>query len=257
MSKKNDITTERIDSVAGLLQRVVELYTGNHSVLFRGHQVADWILEPRIARTKFRPRHSAFVLKAEQRMLDEFERLSVPYLAGREISSPWDRLALAQHHGLPTRLLDWSTNPLVALWFAVAQPPYKNYDAAIWAYEANEDNIANLSDDPFNLPRTQIFRPRHHDARIVAQSGWFTVHKYSTASKRERFSALDRIEVHRSELRKLIVPRKYFASIREDLARCGIQRCALFPDLSGLCGHLLWQFSPLTDETDYDVASSL
>ena len=253
MSKKSEIPTEEIDSVAGLLQRVVKLYTGNHSVLFRGHQVADWILTPRIARTNFRLRHSASVLKAEKRMLDEFERLSVPYLAGREISSHWDRLALAQHHGLPTRLLDWSANPLVALWFAVAQPPDGESDAAVWAYEAEEENIANLSDDPFTLPRTQIFRPRHHDARIVAQSGWFTVHKYLTANE-GRFSALDRIEIHRSELRKFIVPRQYFASIRDDLARCGIQRNALFPDLSGLCGHLLWQFSPLSDETNYDVA---
>lgn len=255
MSTSVNIPIEKVDSVSGLLSRIVELYTGNRSILFRGHRCEDWVLVPRIARTPLRVSYSADPLKTEQYMLDEFERLAVPYLGNRDITSVWDRLALAQHHGLPTRLMDWTSNPLVALWFAIEQPPERNMDAAIWAYGTDEDDIVSLKKSPFDLPRTLIFRPRHHDSRIVAQSGWFTVHKYMVSGG--HFSSLERIKTYRSELRKFVIPKQYFASLRDDLARCGIQRAALFPDLSGLCGQLLWHFSPLSDETKYDVSSSL
>jgi FRG domain len=250
-----DVSIEEVDSVADLLHRITELFTGHGSVLFRGHRCEHWELVPRIARTEFRIRYATDIPKTEQRMLDEFERLSVPHLGGRSIASTWDVLALAQHHGLPTRLLDWTSNPLVALWFAVEQPTADGKDGALWAYETDEGDIVDQKKSPFGLSKTQIFRPRHHDSRIVAQAGWFTVHKYM--ERDQRFSSLERIKAHRSELRKFVVPCKYFPSLRDDLARCGIQHAALFPDLSGLCNQLRWHFSPLSDEGDYDVASSL
>lgn len=255
MTTAKEIPSEEITSLSGLVDRVVSLYTGNHSVLFRGHTCEDWTLEPKLARTPLRLRYLADPVGAERRMLEEFERLSVPYLEGRSLISKWDILALARHHGLPTRLLDWSSNPLVALWFAVECPPERHRDAAIWAFETSESDIVKPEMSPFELSRTQIFRPRHHDARIVAQSGWFTIHKYM--DKSGHYSALERIPAHRSELRKFVIPKRYFAPLRDDLSRCGVQRAALFPDLAGLCDQLRWHFSPLADEGDYDVASSL
>lgn len=246
MSAKDDT----VGSLPEYLQRIEEQYTGNHSVLFRGQRCDDWNLTPRIARTTFRRRYSS-LLDAERKMLEEFERLSLPHVTNRDMASPWDRLALAQHHGLPTRLLDWTTNPLVALWFAIDKPPERNRNAAVWAFEADETDYVGIEKNPFGLPKTLIFRPRHLDARIIAQSGWFTVHKFM--DEKSRFSALNKIKAQVPRLRKLIIPREYFASLRDDLARCGITRATLFSDLSGLCGHIEWQFSPLPDEHDYDA----
>jgi hypothetical protein len=82
--------------------------------LFRG-QEQDWELIPKIGRVGFRNIGDE---NAEQKMLDDFKRLSMPHLL-RVPKNDWDWLALAQHHGMATRLLDWTTNPLVALWFAV------------------------------------------------------------------------------------------------------------------------------------------
>jgi FRG domain len=229
MTTSLDIRIQEVKSVANLLDLVGEQFAGNHEVLFRGHRTESWTLTPRIAR-------------AEAKMLAEFGRLAVPHLGSRPVYTPWDLLALAQHHGLPTRLLDWTSNPLVALWFAVQKPANAGASAAIWAYDIDTQDIVAPETSPFEQSKTMVFRPRHHDARIIAQAGWFTVHKYISSS--ERFSTLERIKVHRSELQKFIVPAQYFASLRDD----GIHQASLFPDLSGLCGNLLWQYAMLKDE---------
>jgi len=248
-------STEKICSLPELLQRVVELYTGSRFILFRGQRCQDWGLTPKIARTNFRVRYAGPTPEIEEKIFGEFNRLAVPHMGPRMISSPWDQLALAQHHGLPTRLLDWSTNPMVGLWFAVEQPPEREQDAAVWAYEASEADFVKEEPSPFMIHRTVIFRPHHHDSRIVAQSGWFTAHRYQPES--ERFSSLERISARRPSLRKFVVPKQYFPSLRDDLARCGITRASLFPDLAGLCAHLTWHFSLQPDEQSYDASSSL
>jgi FRG domain len=243
------IPEENVGSLPDYLQLIEELYTGNYSVLFRGQRCKDWNLVPRIGRTKFRRRFSS-LLDTEKELVEEFELLSVPLRNNRDISSPWDRLSLAQHHGLPTRLLDWTTNPMIALWFAIENPPERDKDAAVWAFSAEKSDYVKTEKDPFFLPKTLVFRPSHLDARIIAQSSLFTVHKFM--ENKSRFIHLDENRSQKTRLRKFIIPKQYFAALRDDLARCGITRISLFPDLAGLCSHLVWQFSPLHDEIGYD-----
>jgi hypothetical protein len=128
------------------------------------------------------------------------------------IDSPWEQFALMQHHGLPTRLLDWSRSPLSALYFALTQDPNSNTDRVVWIlppYELNEHNLGlasifcpgilqsrhlkvdkekaiNLDAylpqaldplDHYSLPEKAIaIESPLSGARIKAQQGCFTLH---------------------------------------------------------------------------------
>lgn len=244
-----------VSSLTNFLEEVTKRFAGIDHVLFRGHQDSRWSLTPRIARLNLRLRFEDFRLNAERSILEEFERLAAPHLAARGITTKWDLLALAQHQGLPTRLLDWSTNPLVALWFAVEKPALEGSSAAVWAFPASEKDIVDQAKLPDDLDRTMIFRPRHHDSRIAAQAGWFTVHKYSESAR--RYSKFERLRRQHVYLTKFIIPSKGLPEIRDQLARCGVSRSTLFPDLAGLCAHLTWKYEKLSDEDGYDLRMSL
>ena len=92
----------------------------NADLIFRG-QRSEKPLLPKLGRLDLKGSKE----NIEKLMLTEFKRGSLP-LTEFKPENNWDWLALAQHHGLPTRLLDWTYSALVALWFAVEKPAKKN-----------------------------------------------------------------------------------------------------------------------------------
>jgi hypothetical protein len=253
LRKRPDIPQVSVNSVSELLNEVAKSCTGGETHFFRGHQRQDWKLCPRLGRMKPRLRFlSQPIEQLEQKMLREFKRLAVPHVGNRQLVSEWDVLSMAQHHGLPTRMLDWSSNPLVALWFAVEKAA-DDVEASVWMYRTSDSELVDseATDSPFKLKQTKFYVPRHHDSRIVAQGGCFSVHLLN--SEKQTFNSLDLIAVQRGRLRQFLVPGDAFAVIRDELARCGITRAALFPDLAGLCGHMLWQYEALEDEAGFEA----
>jgi hypothetical protein len=213
------------------------------TLLFRG-QPEDKPLLPRLARLKLRTGKS--ILAAEASMFNDFHLRALPYL-DIDTEDEWEWLALAQHHGMPTRLLDWTINPMVALWFAVAGPPKDNGHGVVWIFRVEDrDLIEDEDEDPFAGDKTRVFQPRHITPRIIAQSGWFTSHKYLEAG---RFIALERNSKYKKRLTKLTVPPSQFSKLRKSLDRNGFNSATLFADLSGLTRHIEWKHARLEDET--------
>src|SRR5262245_17272041 len=97
-----------------MTQEINERGLAHDRALFRGVSKCEWTLIPKIGRV-VKALNSAVRRDWETRMFRTFMRRGAPYVGNWKPSTDWDWLALAQHHGLPTRLLDWSHNPLVAL----------------------------------------------------------------------------------------------------------------------------------------------
>ena len=218
--------------------------------LFRG-QTEDWPLLPKLARLYKQQQLKGPYLDIERKMLDEFSRQAAIYVANNQ--TPWDWLALAQHHGMATRLLDWTENPLLALWFAVKNAP-KDADqgkhGVVWIFSPPDQRYIDSSSEesPFSSTSTKILLPRHSNMRLRVQSGRFTVHHYRQEDG--EFIPLEKHKTYKKYLKKITIKSEAFSQIRSDLDRCGLNAGTMFPDLGGLAEHIEWRHTLLDDEKD-------
>jgi hypothetical protein len=221
---------------------------------FRGHADASWTLTPSLYRLE-----PAIGIGAEhyseRELLDTFRQRARRYLEFTP-RNDWEWLFVMQHHGLPTRLLDWTESALVALHFAVQDQP-KPRDAAVWAvnpwwinervfgkyalFVPEDERAAPWTPGHPDSDRAQeaiAIRPSHDSARIQAQRGVFTIHGSDQGSL-DRLAALTGRDAY---LRKLVVPADAIAHLRQQLAVAGITDTLLFPELPSLCRELKRQF---------------
>jgi hypothetical protein len=114
---------------------------------FRGQSkrtVDGYMLTPSVAR--YKQLGSLSLAELEQKeweVLETFSNHLLTYVQHRP-QTAWEELAIAQHHGLPTRFMDWTTNPLVALYFAVRHTSGKSQDSAVYVLISNPKRYADL-----------------------------------------------------------------------------------------------------------------
>jgi hypothetical protein len=210
-----------------------------HHCVFRGHNSASYSLLPKVARISHT---SSTRKKFEQSIFNFFKRQAHPLL--KQIpANDWEWLTLAQHHGLPTRMLDWTYNPFVACYFAVESS--SDSDGAIFALRAvtrlSDKKIATMS--PFEVDKAYKYIPVHVVGRLVTQEGLFTVQPQIETPLEDSLRPDWKLE-------KLIIPKELKRKMRYNLYRQGIHQASLFPDLDGLAKHLEWQHTVLPEGSE-------
>lgn len=220
---------------------------------FRGHSKLSYILRPSVGRIG--KVASEGVLKREKSMFLNFKKHACMFSKDSEYI---DVAMLGQHYGLPTRLLDWTYNPLVALYFAVKSNPDADgvvyalkagvqstksfsYEQLLWAED--EDEMSSFERSSFckkdgsenkekqlnyfnyicnKYKKCLRISPRAITQRIVSQSSFFTVHA----------NPFDSIE--NKVQKKIIIPTSAKGALHSQLERMGVHEYSLFPDLGGL-----------------------
>lgn len=196
------------------------------TTIFRGvRDSKKHTLIPSLGRGEFAEGGDDSITRNERKMFKWFREAALPYLSFTP-RNDWEWLAIAQHHGMPTRLLDWTYNPLVALYFAVEKE--HEGDSAIYVYSRTETVDVEEIVSPFEVTEVIRYRPPHISSRIVAQSGLFTVHNEPDKSYEP------------DDIEKLIVKGEERLNIKKQLYKYGISQKTLFPGLDGLAYDLKW-----------------
>lgn len=208
------------------LHKQFQVYDPQYTV-YRGVSSLDHKLVPTLGRLSLKKGDT--YKTAEHRILKVFKERSIPFLRNNPENN-WEWLALAQHHGLPTRLLDWTRNPLVAAYFAVQQS--SSEDCVIYVLNQEKQSLVdvNLLSNPLEVSGDPLrYIPSHVTERIIVQNGLFTFHP-GNPSKPYESDYIDRI----------IIPAGDRKRLKKDLYRYGVHEASMFPGLDGLAGHIKW-----------------
>ena len=219
---KGPMAEARIDSFEDFHQLVQGLPV--EDAIYRGVPDKSYVLKPNIGRVQPPPGKSRQEL--EQEIFELFKQRAVHFTSFAP-RNDWDWLALAQHHGLPTRLLDWTRNPLVALYFAV-DDEFRG-ESAIYVARGVKPLSPLEYQDPFQFPGVAKFVPDWIIQRISAQSAVFTIHPNPEADYCPR------------NLTRVAIPSRIRHTLKTILDGYGINRSTLFADLDGLTRHIAWQ----------------
>lgn len=214
-------------------------YYNGHDWMFRGVTDVGHGLVPKIGREKTRKlkdvpgsterKRVPYRLEDERAVLDMFRQQARAHLQSiPQTNLEW--LAIAQHFGLPTRLLDWTDSLLVAAWFAVEKGGAKKMDSAIWVAKGVRTVSLDEPEDPLDLPEPAAYRPPHISPRIAAQGSILMMCPQPTQEVAPPFSE------------KIVIAHEVEFTIKKRLNACGINRRHLFPDLAGLTQHLEWMY---------------
>lgn len=259
MGKPKEVVVRTLSEFLNEVEKVQGL-AGN-SLWYRGIGDSAYKLIPALYRHK-KTKDADGLASLERKIMTRFRQRSLPY-HDRQLSDDWDALFFMQHYGVPTRLLDWTENPFVALHFALMSARSSMTaagkisfpsNAALWILDPvawNRHALKHISfsgevltpdDDALkgyrptpgfsgmqNLP-VAIYGA-HNSARIVAQQGVFTVFGRD-ASEMEQAYSKGAFPINC--LTRFVFAKSAIPTMRKALLNHGTTESVVFPDLEGL-----------------------
>lgn len=244
-----------------------ECETNSKNIYYRGQANRDWKIECSLFRRN--------LLKKEDQMLQEIinRRPKDFFYCNNNL----DKLVLLQHYGIPTRLLDITLNPLVALFFACDDEKEKNTDGAVYIFEEGFEfdftsgdiisdfaffkNEGTYKDFKSNLKKENVLdedstienvlkkkyvliKPKMNNERIIAQQGLFLC--FSNSGLEGNIE--DKLQLKKKNFtieasKKILISREFKNQILEELENIGIKKSILFPELENHVGELIKKFS--------------
>jgi FRG domain len=218
---------------------------------------------PRVSHTLDTSLQAGGFVAHEKHLLSSFRKYAVESAVHGD--SVWNWLSLAKHHGLPTRLLDWSYSPYVAMHFATANSREFDTDGAIWCVDYQKTNEllppplrGILKKDDANIFTTELlnevatsldqfdalgsdfvvfFEPPSLDERIVNQFALFSLPSSAKVSLEELLKRREQM------YRRIIMPAALKWEVRDKLDQANITERVLFPGLDGLAQWLRRYFT--------------
>jgi len=243
-----------INGIPKYLEEIKKLSVAKPKLWFRGLRRITNALEPSIYRLPFDPSY-------EKQFLTKFKTRAIPFLESNPSDNYWEWLFLMQHHGVPTRLLDWSESALQALSLAIIfrEDKHVGLDAAVWCLDPIKLNdyvkitpeeklpIPNIID---NQPASQLYSSEYdieypiaitgpfNNARIAAQKGMFTLFPLKKVQSLEEKEKADEF------LTLFKIKKEDVESIKEQLFLLGVTEASIFPDLDHLAKEIKREFKP-------------
>jgi hypothetical protein len=236
--------TKSAHSLAEFLAILSSTLDTNTTYWFRGHADTAWGLTPTALRYRsVATRERALALLAAFKRVAE---MKLPRPPGADDELGWCQIA--QHYGLPTRLLDWTENPQAALFFACG---HTNKDGLVFVLNPVDLNRLSYNDRPRVLDanqdaaiileylrlgpeqrrdglRTVAINPVWNSDRIVVQKGAFTLHGSRDLE----------LPGDTPSLAAVPIPRDAKDTLRAELERVAINEMTIFPELEHTCAHL-------------------
>ncbi len=189
--------------------------------MYRGVSDISYPLIPKVARDWRLPLE--FLQTAEKSMLNHFKIRGIPYAQVRP-ATDLEWLALAQYYGMPTRFMDWTKNPLIALYFACNKN--QGVSGAVYVANAGESLDDSKTSDPFLIGSDKTWNPPHISPVLAAQDGLLTISKNPLNPYNP--PDLMRIEIKADAKSNLLY----------NLTNYGIHSGTLFPGLDGVAKYI-------------------
>lgn len=212
--------------------------------MFRGQADIRWPLIPSIGRMHNQLKGYDNWNVFEEDILERFQKYSSPFI-NKTPTNKFEWMVIAQHHGLPTRLLDWTSNPLKALFFAVDDPS-NNSDGVVWLLEptGSWNDLSRLNEKLDIFEILAAYFPDHINERVIAQESCFTFFPFPIEN--DPIPEMEKPNAYKKHINKLIkfkIPQKSKKSIQLELKKIGISHLSMFPGLDGLATHIRREFN--------------